>query len=86
MSRRLSLDEFCELYLIESATVAQIAEIYRVSDKAVTALKTLYGKQDPRLKNNKARGVSEIKLKILKKKARFAGFINSDKGNEDKND
>ena len=75
LSRRLSLDEFCELYLIESATVAQIAEIYRVSDKAVTALKTLYGKQDPRLKNNKARGVSEIKLKILKKKARFAGFI-----------
>lgn len=74
ISQRLSAAEFKVLYLSENLTIAQIADLYGVSDKTMSALKALYAKDDPDLLNHMSGGVSEERLQYLKKRLRFKTF------------
>lgn len=74
ISQRLPLDDFKQLYLIENMTLAQIAEMYDVSNKSISSLKALYAKQEPALLEHTSGGVSKERFQYLKKRLHFKDF------------
>ncbi len=74
LKERLSSEEFAVLYLEEDLTLQQIAEVYGTSAEKISALRSEYGKDNPKLLSTRPRGANPQKLKIIKKAVRFKGF------------
>lgn len=76
-AQRLTQDDFIDLYIKEDLTIAQIAEMYDISAKTVTSLKSVYAKNSPAIASHKSRGATKERVAFLKKKLKFQGFKSS---------
>lgn len=71
---RLPLEDFVKLYVEDNLTIAQIASLYGVSEKAIASLKSDYSAKSPELKTHVSTGVSNEIIMTLKKQLRFKGM------------
>lgn len=74
LETRLTSEKFAELYLTENLTITQIASLYETTYQNIAALKATYGKSNPLITSHRASGVTEARLKYLKKQLMFSGI------------
>lgn len=74
LSERLPLSTFIRLYVEENLTIAQISDLFGVSEKPIVALKSNYSKNEPCIKTHVSTGATEEKIMMLKKQLRFKGL------------
>jgi len=80
---RLTQDDFINLYIKEDLTIAQIAEIYDISEKTVSSIKSDYSKHCTFLASHKSRGAVAERVAFLKKRVKFQGFNSSSQTEHD---
>ncbi len=71
---KLPQNDFERLYLKEGLTLKQMAELYGASTAKISELRARYGKANPAILSCRPRGVSEPRLKFLKKEMKFKGL------------
>ena len=71
---KLPQSDFERLYLEEGLTLKQMAELYGASAAKISELRARYGKANPAILSCRPRGVSEQRLKFLKKEMKFKGL------------
>lgn len=74
LKEKLSQNEFERLYLTEGLSIHQIAELYNVSVDKVSELRKKYGTSNPDILSHRPKGISEQKLKFLKKEIKYKGL------------
>ncbi len=71
---KLPQSDFERLYLDEGLTLKQLSELYGTSTAKISELRAKYGEKNPAILTCKPRGVSEQRLKFLKKEIKFKGL------------